>query len=332
MWKRIILRRFFGDSPENLRQIQEELAKQDVRPPFYKYEELRAATKNFSKENELGKGGSGAVYKAELADKSTVAVKLLYSTEQSLTDFLKEAVVVTGIKHRNLVQLKGCCIRDKKRILVYELAENGNLAQALWGHGGSVFLNWAQRVKICIDVAKGLSYLHEELRPKIIHRDINPQNILLDKDWNAKIADFGLARHMKKDEGTQTITIQGTWGYVSPEYITQGLITEKLDVYSYGIVLLEIISGRKCVDPLAPAEEFYLQQWAFNLYKAGCLWKMAEKALLNSVPPEEIESLLKMALSCLQANYEDRPAMSAVVIMLTGNAFGLGMDTTGFIR
>ncbi|KAL3690259.1 hypothetical protein R1sor_016568 [Riccia sorocarpa] len=323
MWKRT----------KNLRQIQEELAKEDVRPPFYKYEELRIATKDFSKENELGRGGFGAVYKAELADRTVVAVKLLYPMEQNMTDFLKETVLITGIKHRHLVQLKGCCVRDKKRILVYEFAEHGNLAQALWGNGDpSFFLDWAQRVKICVAVAKGLSYLHEELQPKIIHRDIKPYNILLDKDWNAKIADFGLARHMKGDEGTQATRFGGTVGYVSPEYANEGLITEKLDVYSYGILLLEIVSGRKCLDRSAPAEELYLRTWAFNLYRVGCLWKMAERALLESVPAEEIESVLKLALSCLQENYENRPAMSEVVIMLTGNASGVAMDIVDELR
>ncbi|KAL3675898.1 hypothetical protein R1sor_025846 [Riccia sorocarpa] len=260
VWKRVKL----------LRQIQEELAKEDVRPPFYKYEDLRTATRHFSQENELGKGGFSAVYKAKFADSSIVAVKLLFPTEQNLKDFLKEAVLITGIKHRNLVQLKGCCIRDKKRMLVYEYAENGNLAQALWGKDGSSALTWAQRLKICVGVAKGLSYLYEELQPKVIHRDIKPQNILLDKDWNAKIADFGMARPMKGDEGTQATRVGGTVGYLAPEYAIQGLITEKLDVYSYGILLLQIISGRKCFDSSAASDEFYLRTWALKLYKAFC--------------------------------------------------------------
>ncbi|KAL3690282.1 hypothetical protein R1sor_016591 [Riccia sorocarpa] len=321
IWKRM----------ENLRQIQEELAKENVTPPFYKYEELRAATNYFSKENELGKGGFGAVYKAHLADKSIVAVKLLYPTEQNLADFLKETVLITGIKHRHLVTLKGCCVRDKKRILVYEFAQNGNLAQALWGNGESVFLSWTQRLKICVDVAKGLSYLHEELKPKIIHRDIKPDNILLDRDWNAKIADFGLARYVEGDDGTNATRIQGTRGYVSPEY-AQGLITEKLDVFSFGILLLEIVSGRKCIDPSAPANEYYLRDWAFTLYRAGCLSKMAEEPLLQSVPVEEIETVLKIALSCLQERYENRPSMSKVITLLAGNATSAATDILQELR
>ncbi|KAL3690299.1 hypothetical protein R1sor_016608 [Riccia sorocarpa] len=321
MWRRM----------KNLHRIQEELAKEDVRPPFYKYEELRAATKNFSKDNELGKGGFGAVYKAELADKNVVAVKLLFPTDQNLTDFLKETVLITGIKHRHLVQLKGCCMRDKKRMLIYEFAENGNLAQALWGNGGTFFLNWAQRLKICVGVAKGLAYLHEELQPKIIHRDIKPYNILLDKDWNAKIADFGLARLVEGDAGTHATRIGGTLGYLSPEY-AQGLITEKLDVYSYGILLLEIISARKCIDASAPADEYYLRSWAFKLYRDGCILKMAEERLLQLGQTGEIETMLKIALSCLQESYKNRPSMSEVVIMLTGNASVVAIDIVEELR
>ncbi|KAL3679319.1 hypothetical protein R1sor_022275 [Riccia sorocarpa] len=316
VWKRMKL----------LRQIQEELAKEDVRPPFYKYEDLRTATRDFSQENELGKGGFGAVYKAELADRSIVAVKLLFPTEQNLTDFLKEAVLITGIKHRNLVQLKGCCVRGKKRMLVYEYAHNGNLAHALWGKDGSSPLTWAQRIKICVGVAKGLSYLHEELQPKIIHRDIKPQNILLDKDLNAKIADFGLARPMKGDEGTQATRVGGTVGYLAPEYAIQGLITEKLDVYSYGILLLQIISGRKCFDSSANSDEFYLRTLAFKLYKVGCLLSIAEQSLLAVTSAEEIESVLKIALSCLQVAHDKRPYMSEVVTMLTSNNSGVAAE------
>ncbi|KAL3679194.1 hypothetical protein R1sor_022150 [Riccia sorocarpa] len=347
-------------------QIQEELAKEDVRPPFYKYEDIRTATRDFSQENELGKGGFGAVYKAELADRSIVAVKLLFPTEQNLTDFLKETVLITGIKHRNLVQLKGCCVKEKKRMLVYEYAQNGNLAQALWdkpfdtspvlspvklyenesttgiegfkpfkkickfsentGKDGSSPLTWAQRLKICVGVAKGLSYLHEELQPKIIHRDIKPQNILLDKDLNAKIADFGLARPMKGDEGTQATRVGGTMGYLAPEYAVQGLITEKLDVYSYGILLLQIISGRKCFDSSATSDEFYLRTCAFKLYRVGCLLSIAEQNLLAVTSAEEIESVLKIALSCLQVVHNKRPSMSEVVTMLTCKSSSVAVE------
>ncbi|KAL2623123.1 hypothetical protein R1flu_003328 [Riccia fluitans] len=204
-----------------LRQIQKALAKEDVRPPIYSYDDLKAATKAFSQENQIGKGAFGSVYKGELADGTIIAVKRLLSVDQSIPDFLKEMVMLTGIKHRHLLLLKGCCVRDRKRMLVYEYAENGNLADALWGKDRRRALTWEQRLKIAIGVAKGLACVHEELQPKIIHR-----------------------------------------GYFSPEYATQGVLTDKLDVYSYGILLLEIVSGRQCIDTTAPPEQTFLKDWA----------------------------------------------------------------------
>jgi serine/threonine protein kinase len=195
MWKQIYA----------LRAIQKALAKRKVQPPFYQYSDLRLGTKEFHSDHKLGHGSFGVVYKAILADGTLFAVKTLFDhkrLQNSLDDFLNEVVLITGIKHRNLVQLKGCCINDKERMLVYEYVEKGNLAEALWGSKAHGDLNWGQRFNICIGVARGLAYLHEELQPSIIHRDIKAANILLDKNCNPKIADFGLARHFD-DEGTR---------------------------------------------------------------------------------------------------------------------------------
>ncbi|KAL3684455.1 hypothetical protein R1sor_002477 [Riccia sorocarpa] len=317
---------------KDLRQIQEALAREDVRPPFYKYDDLKASTNDFSKENELGRGAFGAVYKANLHDDCTLGVKLLFPTEQNITDFLKETVLITGIKHRHLIQLKGCCVRDKKRILVYEYAENGNLAQALWGKDRFTTLTWQQRLNISVGIAKGLSYLHEELQPKIIHRDIKPQNILLDKDWNPKIADFGLARPLDEESTQRATSIGGTLGYFSPEYATEGLLTEKLDVYSYGILLLEILSGRQCIDHTAPVNEVYLKNWAFRAYKEGAVSTIVEKSLLATAPIDQIEAVIKTALLCLQDDHEKRPTMNQVVNLLTGNAADVAVDIITELR
>ncbi|BFI03553.1 hypothetical protein MPTK1_1g05055 [Marchantia polymorpha subsp. ruderalis] len=315
VWKRML----------DLRQIQEALAKDDVRPPFFKYEELKAATGDFSKRNELGKGAFGAVYKAKLADGSIVAVKRLFATEQNVADFLKEMVLITGIKHRHLVQLKGCCVRDKQRMLVYEYAENNNLAEALWGKDKAFVLTWTQRLNIAVGIARGLSYLHEELQPKIIHRDIKPQNILLDKDWNAKIADFGLARPVNEDATQMATHIGGTLGYFSPEYATLGMFTEKLDVYSYGVLLLEIVSGRRCINFSLPEHDVSLRTVALRLYMEDKLLNVAESGLLAQSPGDEITSVLKTALACVQEDPNKRPSMSQVVNMLTGNS-GVAFD------
>ncbi|KAL2612576.1 hypothetical protein R1flu_024268 [Riccia fluitans] len=253
---------------KELHTIQEALARQHVRPPFFKYDQLKTACGDFSEENKLGQGAFGSVYKAVLPDKTVVAVKILEQTEQNITDFLNEMVLITGIKHKHLIQLKGCCVRDRKRILVYEYAENKNLADALWSPERTYGLNWDQRFKICLGVAKGLAYLHEELQPRIIHRDIKAQNILLDKNWEAKVADFGLALPVKEQASTPGSTlvasrIGGTLGYFSPEYATAGKVTEKLDVFSFGILVLEILAGRKCIDlslTYAP-DQIYLKDW-----------------------------------------------------------------------
>ncbi|BBN00463.1 hypothetical protein MPTK1_1g29440 [Marchantia polymorpha subsp. ruderalis] len=245
-----------------LHQIQEALEKEHVKPPFFSYDDLKTATSNFSHDNILGKGGYGTVYKAVLEDGSIVAVKKLHPTEQNTAEFFREMVNITGIKHRNLIQLLGCCVREKQqRMLVYEFAENRSLAEALWGLEKLFVLSWEQRFKICVGIARGLAYLHEELQPKMIHRDIKPQNILLDKDYNAKIADFGLVRPAHTDDTLVTVNIGGTRGYFSPEYAIEGVVSEKLDVYSFGIVLLEIVSGRLCISYRMSAERIYLRAW-----------------------------------------------------------------------
>ncbi|KAL2652260.1 hypothetical protein R1flu_020388 [Riccia fluitans] len=245
-----------------LHQIREALTKEHVKPRFFEYEELKAATNNFSRSKILGKGGFGTVYKADLADGSILAVKRLNPTEQNISDFMKEMVDISGIKHRHLIQLEGCCVRDRQqRMLVYEYAENKSLSEALWGLEKPFVLSWRQRFKICLGIARGLAYLHEELQPKMVHRDIKPQNILLDKDYNVKIADFGLVRAAQVDYTQVTCTIGGTRGYSPPEYLSEGLVSEKLDVYSLGVVLLEIVSGRVCIDYRLPEEEIYLRNW-----------------------------------------------------------------------
>ncbi|KAL3684438.1 hypothetical protein R1sor_002460 [Riccia sorocarpa] len=320
----VLSRRMWRRTKE-LRKIQEALAREDVRPPFFKYDVLKTATGDFSEVNKLGEGAFGAVYKAVLPDHSIVAVKVLEPTDQNIEDFLNEMVLITGIKHKHLIQLKGCCVRDRKRLLVYEYAENKNLADALWGPERTFGLSWDQRFKICMGVAKGLSYLHEELQPRIIHRDIKAPNILLDKNLEAKIADFGLAlpiREQSTPGQTQVATrIGGTLGYFSPEYATAGKVTEKLDVYSYGVLVLEIIAGRKCIDlSLTDPDEIYLKDWAFKKYTDGRVMDIVETALLATGSIDQILLVLKTAISCLQENHERRPSMSQVVNMLSGRS------------
>ncbi|KAL3691826.1 hypothetical protein R1sor_005477 [Riccia sorocarpa] len=303
-----------------LRKVQDALTKEQVKPRFYDYDELKAATNNFSSKNVLGRGAFGTVYKAELVDGSILAVKRLNPTEQNISDFIKEIVNISGIKHRHFIQLKGCCVRDKQlRILVYEFAENRSLAEAL-GPGKPFVLSWQQRFKICLGIARGLAYLNEELQPRMIHRDIKPQNILLDKDYNAKIADFGLVRPSKVDHTSVTITIGGTKGYIPPEYVSEGFVSEKLDVYSLGIVLLEIVSGRLWVDLELPTEQVFLRNWAVTLFDEGKLLDLVDKELNGKYNEEEVLRVLQTAIACCQMDSKKRPTMSQIVNVLMSHA------------
>ncbi|KAH8954897.1 hypothetical protein BDL97_08G104900 [Sphagnum fallax] len=249
-----------------LQEIQKEFARQQVQPTLYSYNVLKATTREFHHDNKLGEGAFGVVYKGILPNGSKLAVKSLTKAHQGIDDFLNEVVAITDVKHKNLVKLKGCCLHGIQRYLVYEYVENQNLGEALWhdcqeGHS-TLFLDWPRRFIICMDIAHGLTYLHEFLNPCIIHRDIKATNILLDMNLNAKIADFGLARLFPNDQ-THIVTkyIAGTFGYLSPEYASLGELTTKVDVYSFGIFLLEIISGRKSIDDTLPPEEMYLVKW-----------------------------------------------------------------------
>ncbi|BBN15022.1 hypothetical protein MPTK1_6g16340 [Marchantia polymorpha subsp. ruderalis] len=311
-------------SSRELQQLKEDLAKDNVKSPFFSYQELKTATNNFSSSNELGKGGFGTVFKAVLADGSVVAVKRLTPTKQSPSDFLKEMVNIMGIKHKHLIQLKGCCVKEnQERMLIYEYAENKSLAEALFDSGPQcvTFLNWKQRYNICLGIARGLAYLHEGLQPGMIHRDIKPENILLDKNYNAKIADFGLVRPANDSNDTQfTMNIGGTRGYFSPEYALEGVVSEKLDVYSFGVVLLEIVAGRRCIDLTLPQEQSILRSWAITLYTEGKVLNLVDKRLEGDYDEEEVLLVVNMALSCLQADPKKRATMSQLVNELLKNA------------
>ncbi|KAL3687492.1 hypothetical protein R1sor_013801 [Riccia sorocarpa] len=300
-----------------LQKIQEALAKENVKPPFFNYEDIKTATRNFSQNSILGAGGYGTVYKAEMADGTILAVKRLVPTEQNTADFLTEMVNISGIKHRHLIQLKGCCVREKQRMLVYEYAENKNLAEALWGPERPFVLSWKTRFNICLGIARGLSYLHEELQPKMIHRDIKPENILLDKDYNAKIADFGLIRPTDTNITQITLNIGGTRGYMPPEYLSEGMVSEKLDVFSFGIVLLEIVSGRKSIDHTLQADQIYLRNWALQLYEQKKLLDLVDSDLVGMYNEEEVLLVVQTALACCQMDSKRRPTMSQVLNRFT---------------
>ncbi|XP_023771355.1 probable LRR receptor-like serine/threonine-protein kinase At1g53430 [Lactuca sativa] len=297
-----------------------ELRALELQTGYYSLRQIKAATHNFDSANKIGEGGFGPVYKGVLTDGSTIAVKQLSSkSKQGNREFVTEIGMISALQHPNLVKLYGCCIEGNQLLLIYEYLENNSLARALFGKEDQrLNLDWKTRQKICTQVAKGLAYLHEESRLKIVHRDIKATNVLLDKDLNAKISDFGLA---KLDEGENThisTRIAGTIGYMAPEYAMRGYLTDKADVYSFGIVALEIVSGKSNTN-YRPKEEFvYLLDWAYVLQEQGNLLELVDPILGSHYSKKEAMRMLDVALLCTNPSPSLRPAMSAVVNMLDG--------------
>ncbi|XAR56905.1 Non-specific serine/threonine protein kinase [Bertholletia excelsa] len=300
------------------RNNDEELLGMEAKPYTFSYAELRAATEDFCPENKLGEGGFGPVYKGTLGDRRVVAVKQLsVSSNQGKSQFVAEIAIISAVQHRNLVKLYGCCIEGDNRLLVYEYLENKSLDQALFGTR-SLYLDWSTRFDICLGVARGLAYLHEESRLRIVHRDVKASNILLDSELNPKISDFGLAK-LYDDKKTHISTrVAGTIGYLAPEYAMRGHLTEKADVFSFGVVALEIVSGRPNSDTSLEGEKTYLLEWAWHLLDNKHEVELVD-ASLSEYNQEEVKRVIGIALLCTQTSPMLRPSMSRVVAMLSGD-------------
>ncbi|CAI0449181.1 unnamed protein product [Linum tenue] len=230
---------------------------------WFTLRDLEFATNRFAAENVLGEGGYGVVYKGRLINGTEVAVKKIFFAQyyrgQAEKEFRVEVEAIGHVRHKNLVRLLGYCIEGVHRILVYEYMNNGNLEQWLHGamrHRG--ILTWEARMKVLLGTAKALAYLHEAIEPKVVHRDIKSSNILIDDEFNSKVSDFGLAKLLGAGESHITTRVMGTFGYVAPEYANTGLLNEKSDIYSYGVLLLEAVTGRDPVDYGRPANEVSL--------------------------------------------------------------------------
>ncbi|XP_042411648.1 probable LRR receptor-like serine/threonine-protein kinase At1g53440 isoform X1 [Zingiber officinale] len=281
---------------------------------------IKAATRNFDLSNKIGEGGFGPVYKGLLPDGLAIAVKQLSSkSKQGNREFLNEIGVISALHHPNLVKLYGCCTEGNQLLLIYEYMENNSLARALLGpEKYRLKLDWKIRQKICLGIARGLAYLHEESRLKIVHRDIKTTNILLDKDLNAKIADFGLAK-LDEQENTHISTrVAGTYGYMAPEYAMRGYLTDKADVYSFGVVTLEVISGKSNTKYRPEEDCVYLLDWAYVCHEKGKLLELVDPALGSNFSRDEALQMLKLALLCTNISPTLRPNMTSVVSMLEG--------------
>ncbi|XP_068323050.1 probable LRR receptor-like serine/threonine-protein kinase RFK1 isoform X2 [Pyrus communis] len=281
--------------------------------------QLKAATNDFDYDNKIGEGGFGPVYKGQLPDGRVIAVKQLSSkSRQGNREFLNEMGMISCLQHPNLVKLHGCCIEGGQLLLVYEYMENNNLARALFGRENHLKLDWPTRLKICIGIARGLAFLHEESVLKIVHRDIKATNVLLDEDLNPKISDFGLAKLDEEEKTHISTRVAGTIGYMAPEYALWGHLTYKADVYSFGVVALEIISGKNNNNYIPNDNWVCLLDWACHLQQMGHLLELIDERLGSEVDQKEAEIMVKVALLCTNASASLRPSMSEVVSMLEG--------------
>ncbi|XP_004146082.1 probable leucine-rich repeat receptor-like serine/threonine-protein kinase At3g14840 isoform X1 [Cucumis sativus] len=300
--------------------LEQELKGLDLGTGSFSLRQIRDATNNFDAANKIGEGGFGPVFKGVLADGTIIAVKQLSSkSKQGNREFVNEIGMISALQHPHLVKLYGCCIEGNQLLLIYEYLENNSLARALFGPGESQLkLDWPTRQKICVGIARGLAYLHEESRLKIVHRDIKATNVLLDKNLDAKISDFGLAK-LDEEENTHISTrVAGTFGYMAPEYAMRGYLTDKADVYSFGIVALEIVSGRSNTSYRTKDDCFYLLDHANTLKEKDSLLELVDSRLGSDFNKREAMAMINIGLQCTNVVSADRPAMSSVVSMLEG--------------
>lgn len=285
---------------------------------WFTLNEINAATGNFASHNIVGTGRSGNVYKGKLPDGSEIAVKRFKNCSPTGDDeFFHEIEVISSVKHRNLVRLIGCCVSDigaagYQRIIVCEYMPNGSLYDQLFIK--KAHMDWPRRQNIAMCIVRGLAYLHQEVQPAIIHRDIKASNILLDANWNARVADFGLAKFRPEDASHLTTRVAGTQGYVAPEYVLYGQLTEKSDVYSFGIVLLELLTGRRILQGGLDSERYMLiTDWAWLLVKQGKVMDAIDTEMDNLGPPEVVERFVLLALLCAHPQVPLRPTMDKVL-------------------
>ncbi|GLU05164.1 hypothetical protein SLE2022_222780 [Rubroshorea leprosula] len=295
---------------------------------WFTLRDLQQATNRFSKDNIIGDGGYGIVYKGNLINGTPVAVKkLLNNPGQADKDFRVEVEAIGHVRHKNLVRLLGYCIEGTQRLLVYEYVNNGNLEQWLRGdmsHKG--YLTWEARIKILLGTAKALAYLHEAIEPKVVHRDIKSSNILIDDNFDGKISDFGLAKLLGDGKSYITTRVMGTFGYVAPEYANSGLLNEKSDVYSFGVLLLEAITGRYPVDYGRPQPEANMVEWLKMMVQQRRSEEVVDPNIETRPSTSALKRALLTALRCVDPDAEKRPKMSQVVRMLESEEYPLSRE------
>ncbi|TKY49014.1 G-type lectin S-receptor serine/threonine-protein kinase [Spatholobus suberectus] len=297
---------------------------EDMELPLFDLSTIASATDNFSISNKLGEGGFGPVYKGALENGQEIAVKRLSSgSGQGLKEFKNEIKLIAKLQHRNLVRLHGCCIQGAEKLLIYEYMHNKSLDFFIFDQTQRMLLDWPKCFNIICGIARGLLYLHQDSRLRIIHRDLKASNILLDSEINPKISDFGLARILCGDQNAATThRVAGTYGYMAPEYAIDGNFSVKSDVFSFGILLLEIVSGKKNVGSNQQEKSRNLIGHAWDLWIEGRPLELISEYNTNSCNLSEALRCIHISLLCLQQHPHDRPSMSSVVMML-GSEIGL---------
>ncbi|ESW20790.1 hypothetical protein PHAVU_005G015100 [Phaseolus vulgaris] len=286
---------------------------------------IQQSTNYFSEFSKLGEGGFGSVHKGNLEDGTEVAVKRLSKASgQGLEEFKNEVIFIAKLQHRNLVRLLGCCIEENEKLLVYEYMPNSSLDSHLFNEEKRKQLDWKLRLSIINGIAKGLLYLHEDSRLRIIHRDLKASNVLLDQEMNPKISDFGLARTFEKGQSQEsTRRVMGTYGYMSPEYAMEGLYSVKSDVFSFGVLLLEIICGKRNSGFHLSEHGQSLLVHSWRLWGEGKSLEMLDPMLEKTYKGSEVMKCIHIGLLCVQEDAADRPTMSTVVVMLASDTMAL---------
>ncbi|RID55151.1 hypothetical protein BRARA_G02430 [Brassica rapa] len=284
----------------------------------FTFQSLVSATKDFNPTHKLGEGGFGPVFKGRLPDGREIAVKKLsQASKQGDNEFVNEAKLLAKVQHRNVVNLWGYCTHGEDKLLVYEYVANESLDKVLFKSNRRSEIAWKLRFEIITGIARGLLYLHEDAPDCIIHRDIKAGNILLDDKWVPKIADFGMARLYQEDATHVNTRIAGTNGYMAPEYVMQGVLSVKADVFSFGVVVLELISGQKNSSFSMRHADQTLLEWVYKLYKKGRTMEILDSEISASADPEQVRLCVQIGLLCVQGDPRKRPTMRRVSLLLS---------------
>ncbi|KAG8372425.1 hypothetical protein BUALT_Bualt12G0064800 [Buddleja alternifolia] len=287
---------------------------------IFTYKELHVATNGFSEDYKLGEGGFGSVYWGKTSDGLQIAVKKLKSmNSKAEMEFAVEVEVLGRVRHKNLLGLRGYCAGNDQRLIVYDYMPNLSLLSHLHGQfAGEVQLDWKKRMKIALGSAEGLLYLHHEVTPHIIHRDIKASNVLLDSNFNPLVADFGFAKLIPEGVSHMTTRVKGTLGYLAPEYAMWGKVSESCDVYSFGILLLEIVTARKPIEKLPGGIKRTITEWAEPYITRGRFKDLVDPKLCGNFDENELVQTVNVAALCVQSEADKRPKMREVVALLKG--------------